>query len=154
VAKQLREKFPDKPFVIAGDNDVHLELTEGKNPGKEKALAAAKTVEGTAIFPIFSPGEQSYPANLEPVTPSKARSGSLAGEQQQAITKLKRYTDFNDLAINSVLGREGVSRQVTIKVNNILECQGKQIKAAQWQVQKQEQFERFEQQQQRKAIKM
>ncbi len=27
VAKQLREKFPAKAFVIAGDNDVHLELT-------------------------------------------------------------------------------------------------------------------------------
>ena len=37
VAQQLREKFPHKPFIIAGDNDVHLELTEGKNPGKEKA---------------------------------------------------------------------------------------------------------------------
>jgi phage/plasmid primase-like uncharacterized protein len=154
VAKQLRKKFLDKPIVIAGDNDVHLELTEGKNPGKEKALAAAKAVAGTAIFPIFALGEQSYPTNLEPVTPSKVRSGSLTDEQQQAIAKLKRYTDFNDLATNSVLGREGVSRQITTKVNNIIECQEKQIKAAQWQVQKQEQFERFEQQQQRKAIKM
>lgn len=154
VAKQLREKFPDKPFVIAGDNDVHLELTEGKNPGKEKALAAAKSVEGTVIFPIFSPCEQSYPANLEPVTPSKARSGSLTDEQQQAIAKLKHYTDFNDLATNSVLGCEGVSRQVTTRVNNIIECQEKQIMAPQRQVQRQEQFEKFEQRLQRKAIKM
>ncbi len=154
VATQLREKFPDKPFVIAGDNDMHLELTEGKNPGKEKALAAAKAVAGTAIFPIFAPGEQNYPANLEPVTPSKARAGSLTDEQQQAIAKLKRYTDFNDLATNSVLGREGVSRQVTTRVNSIIEWQEKQIMAAQWQAQKQEQFEKFEQQHQRKAIKM
>jgi phage/plasmid primase-like uncharacterized protein len=154
VAKQLREKFPDKPFVIAGDNDVHLELTEGKNPGKEKALAAAKAVAGTAIFPIFAPDEQSYPANLESVTPSKVRSGSLTDEQQQAIAKLKRYTDFNDLAINSVLGREGVGRQVTIRLNNIIECQEKHIMAPQRQEQKQEQFEKFEQQHQRKAIKL
>jgi hypothetical protein len=91
---------------------------------------------------------------MEPVTPSKARAGSLTEEQQQAIAKLKRYTDFNDLATNSVFGREGVSRQIKIKVSNIIECQEKQIKAAQWQVQKQEQFERFEQQQQRKAIKI
>jgi hypothetical protein len=92
--------------------------------------------------------------NLEPVTPSKVRSGCLTDEQQQAITKLKHYTDFNDLATNSVLGREGVSRQITTKVSNIIECQEKQLKAAQRQVQKQEQFEKFEQQQQRKAIKM
>jgi phage/plasmid primase-like uncharacterized protein len=50
LAKQLREKFPGKPLVIAGDNDVHLALTEGKNPGKEKALAAAKAVDGIAFF--------------------------------------------------------------------------------------------------------
>jgi antirestriction protein ArdC/phage/plasmid primase-like uncharacterized protein len=142
VAKQLREIFPDKPFVIAADNDVHLELTEGKNPGKEKALAAAKAVAGAAIFPIFAPDEQSYPMNLEPVTPSKVRSGCLTDEQQQAITKLKHYTDFNDLATNSVLGREGVSRQITTKVN-IIECQENKILAPQRQVQEQKQSEKF-----------
>ena len=154
VAKRLREKFPDKPLVIAGDNDVHLELTEGKNPGKEKALAAAKAVDGMAVFPIFAPSEQRYPENLEPVTPSKARSGSLTEEQQQAIAKMKRYTDFNDLVTNSVLGREGVERQVTTRVNNIIEGPKKQLMAQQRQVQKQEQFEKIEQQHQRKVIKM
>jgi len=151
VAKRLREKFHDKPFVIAGDNDVHLELTEGKNPGKEKALAAAKAVAGTAIFPIFTLNEQSYPAYLEPVTPSKARAGSLTDEQQQAIAKMKRYTDFNDLATNSVLGREGVVRQVTTIVSNIIECQAEQFMAQQRQEQKP--FVRFDQQH-RQAIKM
>jgi len=154
VAKRLREKFPDKPLVIAGDNDVHLELTEGKNPGKEKALAAAKAVDGMAVFPIFAPSEQRYPENLEPVTPSKARSGSLTEEQQQAIAKMKHYTDFNDLVTNSVLGREGVERQVTTRVNNIIEGPKKQLMAQQRQVQKQEQFEKIEQQHQRKVIKM
>jgi phage/plasmid primase-like uncharacterized protein len=154
VAKRLREKFPDKPLVIAGDNDVHLELTEGKNPGKEKALAAAKAVDGMAVFPIFAPSEQRYPENLEPLTPSKARSGSLTEEQQQAIAKMKRYTDFNDLVTNSVLGREGVERQVTTRVNNIIEGPKKQLMAQQRQVQKQEQFEKIEQQHQRKVIKM
>ncbi len=151
VAKQLREKFPDKPFIIAGDFDAHLELTESKNPGKEKALAAAKAVAGTAIFPIFAPGEQSYPANLEPVTPSQARAGNLTDEQQQAIAKLKRYTDFNDLATNSVLGREGVGRQVATWVNNIIECQFEQLAVQQRQEQKP--LVRFEQQH-RQAIKM
>lgn len=152
VAKQLREKFPDKPFVIAGDEDAHLELTEGKNPGKEKALVAAKAVAGTAIFPIFAPGEQNYPMNLEPVTPSKARVGSLTDEQQKAITKMKHYTDFNDLATNSVLGREGVERQVTAIVSNIIECQSVQIVTEQRQEQKP--FVKFEQQHHRQAIKM
>lgn len=151
VARLLREKFPDKPFVIAGDNDLHQELTEGKNPGKEKALAAAKAVDGTAIFPIFAKGEQMYPANLEPVTPAKARSGDLSNEQQEAIDKMKRYTDFNDLATKSVLGREGVGRQVTVIVNSIVERQEEQL-AEQWQ---QERVEKLEQKQQhRRGIRV
>jgi phage/plasmid primase-like uncharacterized protein len=127
VAQQLREKFPKKPFIIAGDNDMHLELTEGKNPGKEKALVAAKAVDGTTIFPIFAPDEQSYPNNLEPVTPLIAKSGGLTDEQQAAVAKMKQYTDFNDLVTNSVLGREGLERQVTKRVNNIIESRKEQL---------------------------
>ena len=127
VAQQLRELFRDKPFVIAGDNDAHLELTEGKNPGKEKALAAAKAVDGSAIFPIFALGEQSYPDKLELVTPLTARSGNLTDEQQMAIAKMKRYTDFNDLVTNSVFGRDGLEHQVTSQVNNIIKGQKEQF---------------------------
>jgi len=75
----------------------------------------------------------------------------LTDEQQQALAKLKRYTDFNDLATNSVLGREGVERQVTTIVSNIIECQSVQFVAQQRQEQKP--FVRFEQQH-RQAIKM
>ena len=133
VAKQLRGQFPDKPFVIAGDNDCHLELTEGKNPGKEKALAAAKAVDGTAIFPIFAPGEQAYPANLEPVTPAKARAGDLSDEQKKAIAKMKSFTDFNDLATKSGLGGEGVDRQVPYFVNKLVVDRQEQFEAKQQQ---------------------
>jgi phage/plasmid primase-like uncharacterized protein len=150
VAQQLREKFPHKPFIIAGDNDVHLELTEGKNPGKEKALAASKAVDGTAIFPIFAPDEQSYPDNLEPVTPLVARSGNLTDEQQAAITKMKQYTDFNDLVTNSVFGREGLERQVTTRVKNIIDSRKERSVVRH----EQELFVKCEQQQRRQAIKM
>ncbi len=108
----LRDKFPDKPFIIAGDNDLQLELTEGRNLGKEKAQAAAKSVNDTTIFPIFEPGEQSYPESLPPVTPGKARSGKLREAQKVAIAQMKQLTDFNDFAANSALGVGGVQRQV------------------------------------------
>jgi antirestriction protein ArdC/phage/plasmid primase-like uncharacterized protein len=150
VAQLLREKFPHKAFIIAGDNDVHLELTEGKNPGKEKALVAAKAVDGTAIFPIFAPNEQSYPDNLKSVTPLTARCGNLTEEQQAAIAKMKRYTDFNDLLTNSVLGREGLEHQVTTRVNNIIESQKERSVVRH----EQELFVKCEQQQRRQAIKM
>ena len=100
VARALQKLFPDKPIVIAGDDDKHQEITKdihtGKinNRGKTNALKAANAVNGIAIFPIFAPGEQS--ANS------------------------KTFSDFNDLACKSVLGREGVKRQVKSIVENII----------------------------------
>jgi putative DNA primase/helicase len=84
VAKDLHAKYPHKPIIIAGDDDHHLESTLGKNPGKEKALEAAALVNGTAVFPVFAPGEQAS----------------------------KKLNDFNDLANKSSLGIEAVKRQV------------------------------------------
>lgn len=121
VAKQMREQFPDKPILIAGDNDLHQELIDGKNPGRTKAQEAAKAVGGKAIFPIFAPGEQAYPASVEPIDQEKARAGKLTTEQQEAIKQMKGFTDFNDLATKSSLGREGLDRQVRAEVGLAIE---------------------------------
>ena len=86
VAKAMHAKFPDKPIVVAGDDDHHQEVTEGKNPGREKMEEAAKAVGATTVLPIFAPGER---------------------EAQP-----KAFSDFNDLATKSALGRAGVERQV------------------------------------------
>lgn len=134
VARLLREKFPNKPIIIAGDYDLHLELTEGRNPGKEKAHQAATFVNGTAIFPIFAQGEQTYPATLSPVTPEKARNGELSDDQKKAIAKMKNFTDFNDLATKSAYGITGVERQMINLVNRIIEHNLEQIEIKQQQV--------------------
>ncbi len=84
VAKALKEKFPDKPIIIMGDNDKHLELTQKINPGKYYARKAAQAVDGLALFPVFAPGEQS----------------------------INGFTDFNDVAAKSILGFEGLKHQV------------------------------------------
>lgn len=94
VARALHEKYPDKPIIIAGDDDRRLEATQGINPGRMKAEEAAKAVGGKVIFPIFAPGEQT--ANP------------------------KDFTDFNDLATKSELGRVGVERQVGAAVSKVL----------------------------------
>lgn len=95
VAKSLHALYPDKPIVIAGDNDLHVEQTQGINPGRTKAEETAKAVGGKVMFPIFAPGEQSdHP---------------------------KAYTDFNDLAVKSVLGKGGVERQVKAVVTAAIE---------------------------------
>ncbi len=58
VAKALRERFPDKMIVIAGDDDRRLERTKGVNPGRIHAEQAAEAVGGRAVFPVFAPGEE------------------------------------------------------------------------------------------------
>jgi putative DNA primase/helicase len=68
VATSIRERWPDKAIIIAGDDDHRTE----NNPGREKALAAAETVAGVAIFPNFS-----------------------------AEQRVQGFTDFNDLAIQN-----------------------------------------------------
>lgn len=84
VAKLLHDKYPNKPIVIAGDDDQHLVALNGKNTGKEKALEAAQSVNGVTVFPVFALNEQSS----------------------------QKLSDFNDLANKSALGMEAVKRQV------------------------------------------
>lgn len=93
VAKLLHEKYPHIPILIVGDDDKHLEMTQGSNPGKEKATQAASVVNGFIILPTFAPKEQS-------INP-------------------KRFSDFNDLANHSKLGFDGVKRQIKLKVDKI-----------------------------------
>jgi putative DNA primase/helicase len=121
VAKALHEKYPVKQIVIAGDDDKHLELTHGINPGRSKAEEAARAVGGKVLLPIFAPNGNSYPADLEAVTPQKFRTGQLSDKQHEALAKMKQYTDFNDLATKSVLGNAAVERQMRPVVESLIE---------------------------------
>ena len=136
VAEALHAKYPEKPILIAGDDDRHLILTQGVNPGRSKAEEAAQAVGGKAIFPIFTRDEKNYPADLEPVTPQayrehlrvtellekqpdlsedardKLHRSQLSKEQLNALHHMKKFTDFNDLAAKSELGKDGLRRQV------------------------------------------
>jgi phage/plasmid primase-like uncharacterized protein len=85
VAKALRAAYPDKPIVIAADNDAKLEADTGINPGRNYAAQAAEAVNGVVAFPAFSKTD---------------------GESKQ-------LTDFNDLARqHGELGKEAVKGQL------------------------------------------
>ena len=94
VAKALHDKFPNTPIIVAADDDKHLELTKGINPGKEKGSEAADSVNGFIILPTFAPGEQ--------------------------LSNPRQFSDFNDLANNSKLGIEGVKRQLKSKIDSVV----------------------------------
>lgn len=91
VAQVLKEQFPDKPFIIAGDDDYQLETKGEVNVGKQKALEAAKLVGGIAVFPTFAPEEQSR----------------------------DHLNDFNDLANKSILGMDAVKKQVGCAIDQV-----------------------------------
>jgi len=58
VAKAFREKYPDRPIFIAGDND-HTKEADGKpNVGKEKSIHAAEAVGGHVLLPNFKPDDR------------------------------------------------------------------------------------------------
>lgn len=161
VARSLHERFPYKPVLIAGDDDRHLELTQGINPGRLKAEQAGRAVGGRAIFPVFASAENRYPAGLEPVTPAlyraheqamarlestqegsepgrlkpqehtESQSGLLSEAQLDALARMKRHTDFNDLASHSEFGREGLQRQLRAAFDQVQELgqqQGREVK--------------------------
>ena len=92
VVEQLHAKYPDKGIVIAADDDKHLvnHPQVKLNVGEVKAKEAAKAVGGTVASPVFAPGEQAQ--------------------------DLKRFTDFNDMAKHSKLGKEGVTKQISAAV--------------------------------------
>ncbi len=99
VAKALKEAMPDKPIVIAGDNDLANEGKPGGNAGKKFALEAAEAVGGQAVFPTFASGE----VERDP----------------------KGFSDFNDLANKSVLGKEAIASQL----ETVIEMQIEKAKA-------------------------
>ena len=154
VAKVLHEKYPDKPVIIAGDDDRHLESTQGVNTGKEKALAAAEAVGGKAIFPIFASSEIPHPENLPVITPQAYRQhlyatkalenidnernpyllqqqvaslkqAQLSPEKLNVFNTMKQFTDFNDLAMKSVLGVDGLKGQIQSAVHAIVDKSAK-----------------------------
>ncbi len=53
VANLIREKYHEIKIVIAGDDD----RSNPHNPGRKKALEAAKEVKGCAVFPAFTDEE-------------------------------------------------------------------------------------------------
>ena len=90
VATELSRRYPEKQFLVAGDDDLAVQAKQGRNPGREKAMEAAAVLNCPAVLPVFAPGEQS--------------------------ADQKAFTDFNDLAQKSAFGREGVAKQIGEKI--------------------------------------
>lgn len=103
VAKAIHEAMPDKPIVIAADNDAKMEADRGKNPGKSYAQEAAKAVNGVVVMPRF---------------------GATDGQS-------KSLTDFNDLARkHGDIGKEAVKSQLQPVIDKVIKENAKEREAA------------------------
>jgi phage/plasmid primase-like uncharacterized protein len=91
VASAIQGKFPGKPILIAADDD-HGKRT---NPGQAFARKAAEAIGAIVISPVFAPGEQAR----EPA----------------------RYSDFNDMKVNSRLGMDAVKSQLEAGLDKAME---------------------------------
>jgi phage/plasmid primase-like uncharacterized protein len=94
VAEALRQRHPDKPLVIAGDND-HVKERQGKpNVGREKAEDAAARVGGTLLLPTFRPDDQGTDWNDlahsqgRAVLVEQVSAGLARGERQRMAAEL------------------------------------------------------------------
>lgn len=89
VAQAMRQRFPERELIIAGDNDIRLESrlsAQGvpmENQGRTKAEAAAEAVRGTAAIPPF-PGNASDSDwnDYERLHGAAAAGGLLAAARQ------------------------------------------------------------------------
>ncbi len=102
VARALREKFPDKVLILAGDDD---RAEPGRNPGREHATKAAQAVEAKLIMPTFATGEQA--------------------------SDPKRFSDFCDMKVNSSLGLDGLKEQIETALESALPSPEQTLAASQ-----------------------
>lgn len=65
VAKALRQLYPAALLVLCGDDDRATEGKTGTNPGRVKATAAARAVQGLTVFPEGAPPADGEPLNFD-----------------------------------------------------------------------------------------
>ncbi|WP_367065239.1 DUF927 domain-containing protein [Oryzisolibacter sp. LB2S] len=64
VARELRRLYPAALLVLCGDDDRVTEARTGTNTGRVKAEAAARAVQGLAVFPVM-PADDDAPGNVD-----------------------------------------------------------------------------------------
>ena len=84
VAEALRERYPDREIIIAGDNDRGREEAGQVNVGKEKAQEAAQAIGGLAVLPLFERGGEGSDWNdfVQSTSPEFARAAFARGRAE------------------------------------------------------------------------
>ena len=90
VAEALSRAYPDKPIIIAGDDDYRLEAKKPfVNIGREKAKEAAEAVSGTSIVPAFTQADRER--GLSDFNDLETRAESTTRGARKQIEPIVRY---------------------------------------------------------------
>ncbi|WGO96395.1 zincin-like metallopeptidase domain-containing protein (plasmid) [Pseudomonas viciae] len=125
VAIALRERYPDKPIFIGGDNDHRKPLEVGpngkpkENVGKLKAEEAAHLAKGQPLLPMFEPDDIAndwndlYQLRGMNVVRDQLRAGMAIGERHQIAEGIKqeRQAPIQDLKPQQAQEREKEQQQ-------------------------------------------
>lgn len=95
VACDVREQFPRAKLVICGDDD---RATEG-NPGRTKALEAAKVVQGIAVFPTFASDQGSDFNDMAQQAGGKAVKRQILASVEKPTSQSRAVNLINGAAI-------------------------------------------------------
>ena len=100
VAKELHAKYPEKQIIIAGDDDnKHLELTHGINPGRSKAEEAARAVGWKSAAAHlcaerkYLPGRSRTSHTAQIPERSNIREATRGADENKAVHRFQRPCD-------------------------------------------------------------
>lgn len=119
VARAYRAADPERPILVAGDNDHHLprRAVPLPNVGREKAEAAAAMVGGVAVLPSFQPGDRGSDWN-----DLARREGHVpvAAAVRGALERLQQTRETEQLGVAAIAAqREHRAQQVRSRVPRV-----------------------------------
>ena len=118
VAKALRQRHPAALLVLCGDDDRATEAKTGTNPGRVKATAAARAVQGLAVFPEGAPAD-GEPVNFDFNDMHQAQGlqaiaalleAAIAAHQAQSPSGARNQRQQPDMAPPAPAGAGGQGR--------------------------------------------
>jgi len=112
VAQAFHEKYPSKPIIIAGDDDMQQEQKSPPKPnaGKIKSTEAAEKVKGTLVLPKFTSKEiQKGATDFNDLASSRGKN-AVKIQMNVALRKVARLTQDNTKEKAPVKQKEGMSR--------------------------------------------
>ena len=112
VAEAFHSKYPDKPILIAGDDDIQQEMKSPPKPngGKIKSNEAAQKVNGLTVLPKFTSEEiEKGATDFNDLATSRGKN-VVKTQINTALRRIERLSQSNTKEKAPKKQKEGMSR--------------------------------------------